>query len=368
MVRRAGSPDDPDDAFEAFFRREFASISRTAYLIVGDWEVAREISQDTFVQVLRHWEKVKDMESPGGWARRVAIRRAVRSRRRATHGRALENATVPTLVGEPSLTGLDVHRALLALPRRQRAAIALHYFEDRPVSEIATLLGCGEVTVRTHLPRGERQWPNVWERTSPMSLDERVRVGLRRSADTGRLDEDEVFDQIRTAYERGVVRARVLRQATTVAIVLTLIAGIGVFVSFRAAPDRYRTTSAVALSTGVPGFAGDPLAIAQGTRRAALHAADVAPSGGQIRLEATRSGKNRLALAVTSPSRAESALVTRKWVATMTPALKTYATRELIRREQRDQHQIQGAVRRATPRRPEADETGTGHLPRVAQV
>lgn len=156
MVHRAGSPDEPDDAFETLFRREFRSISRTAYLIVGDWEVAREISQDTFVQVLRHWEKVKDMDSPGGWARRVAIRKAVRSRRRDTHGRALLQATTPTLVGEPDLAGLDVHRALLTLPRRQRAAIALYYFEDRPVAEIATLMGCGEVTVRTHLARGRQ--------------------------------------------------------------------------------------------------------------------------------------------------------------------------------------------------------------------
>jgi RNA polymerase sigma-70 factor (ECF subfamily) len=96
------------------------------------------------------------MESPGGWVRRVAIRRAVRSRRRDTRGRALENATVPTLVGEPSMTGLDFHRALLTLPSRQRASIALHYFDDRPVSEIAMLLGCGEVTVRTHLARGRK--------------------------------------------------------------------------------------------------------------------------------------------------------------------------------------------------------------------
>lgn len=156
MVHRAGSPDEPDDAFEALFRREFASISRTAFLIVGDWEVAREISQDAFLQVLRHWEKVKDMDSPGGWVRRVAIRKAVRSRRRDTQGRALEHANVQTLVGEPSIAGLDVHRAVLTLPRRQRAAIVLHYFEDRPVSEIATLLGCGEVTVRTHLARGRQ--------------------------------------------------------------------------------------------------------------------------------------------------------------------------------------------------------------------
>ena len=94
------------------------------------------------------------MESPGGWVRRVAIRKAVRARGRNTRGRALLEAVPPNVDGEPDLTGLDVHRALLALPRRQRAAIALYYLEDQPVSEIAALLGCREVTVRTNLARG----------------------------------------------------------------------------------------------------------------------------------------------------------------------------------------------------------------------
>jgi RNA polymerase sigma factor (sigma-70 family) len=156
MMHRATSPGEPDDAFEPLFRREFGSISRTAYLIVGDWEVAREIAQDAFVQALRHWEEVRDMESPGGWVRRVAIRRAVRSRHREARGRTFLRTFTPSAVEEPDLAGVDVHRALLTLPPRQRAALALYYLEDRPVNEIAILLGCGEVTVRTHLARGRQ--------------------------------------------------------------------------------------------------------------------------------------------------------------------------------------------------------------------
>jgi DNA-directed RNA polymerase specialized sigma24 family protein len=154
MNRGAKSPDDADPAFDALFRREFGPITRTAYLVVGDWEVAREIAQDAFVQVLRHWKKVREMESPGGWVRRVAIRDAVRARRRDARRRSLVHSRTPALVGEPNFPGLDVRQALLTLPRRQRAVIALHYLEDRSVAEIATLLGCREGTVKTHLSRG----------------------------------------------------------------------------------------------------------------------------------------------------------------------------------------------------------------------
>ena len=153
MRRGAESPDSADAAFDALFRREFGPITRTAYLIVGDWEVAREIAQDAFVQVLRHWKKVREMESPGGWVRRVAIRDAVRSRRRDARGRSLLRTAVSAFVAAPPID-VDLRQALLALPKRQRAVVALHYLDDRPVAEIAELLGCSEGTVKTHLSRG----------------------------------------------------------------------------------------------------------------------------------------------------------------------------------------------------------------------
>ena len=152
---RPTEPGPAEGAFDALFRREFGPITRTAYLVVGDWEVAREIAQDAFVQALRHWRKVQGMESPGGWVRRVAIRDAVRSRRRQVRGRSLEIERA-RLTEEPAALSLDVRTALLALPARQRAAIALHYLDDRPVAEIASLLGCSAGTVKTHLARGRQ--------------------------------------------------------------------------------------------------------------------------------------------------------------------------------------------------------------------
>jgi RNA polymerase sigma factor (sigma-70 family) len=141
-----------DAAFDQLFDREFVRIARTAYLVVGDWEVARDLAQDAFMAALRHWPKVQGLESPGGWVRRVAIRDAVRARQRHLRGRSLQDDLEP-MSDEPAV-GLDVRRALLRLPSRQRAVIALHYLDDQPVVEIAALLGCSPGTVKTHLARG----------------------------------------------------------------------------------------------------------------------------------------------------------------------------------------------------------------------
>src|ERR1700680_4146242 len=155
-AERPAEPGTAERAFDALFRREFGRITRTAYLVVGDWEVAREIAQDAFVQALRHWRKVQGMESPGGWVRRVAIRDAVRSRRRQVRGRSLEVERA-RLTDEPSSLSLDIRTALFALPARQRAAIALHYLDDRPVAGVASLLGCSAGPVKTHLRSEERR-------------------------------------------------------------------------------------------------------------------------------------------------------------------------------------------------------------------
>ena len=154
-AQRPGQPGTTEAAFDALFRREFVPIARTAYLVVGDWEVAREIAQDAFVQALRHWKKVRAMESPGGWVRRVAIRDAVRTRGRDAR-RVTLSGVASVAATEPAPLGLDVRTALLTLPRRQRAVIALHYLDDRPVAEIAALLGCSRGTVKTHLARGRQ--------------------------------------------------------------------------------------------------------------------------------------------------------------------------------------------------------------------
>jgi RNA polymerase sigma-70 factor (ECF subfamily) len=52
---------------------------------------------------------------------------------------------------------LDVAVALRALPAQQRAAVALHYYEDQSAEEVGVLMGCSASTVRTHLLRARKR-------------------------------------------------------------------------------------------------------------------------------------------------------------------------------------------------------------------
>jgi DNA-directed RNA polymerase specialized sigma24 family protein len=139
-----------DPAFDAVFTDSYPAVVRAAQLVVGDREVAKELAQDAFVQLLRHWKRVSGHDNPGAWVRRVAIRMAVRARERAERSGAVASTG---LVSAPDGGRIDLDRALAQLPAMQRGAVVLHYLEDLPTDEVARVLGCRPATARVHLHR-----------------------------------------------------------------------------------------------------------------------------------------------------------------------------------------------------------------------
>ncbi len=145
-------PADPLAEYSVFFGREFPRVVRSVYLIIRDSGRAEELSQEAFIQLFRHWKKVSAYERPEAWVRRVAIRLATRHARRERTRSELERQTVAP---QSDADGrFDVLEALRELSMKQRAAIVLHYYEDRPVDEVAEILDCSENTVKSHLHRG----------------------------------------------------------------------------------------------------------------------------------------------------------------------------------------------------------------------
>lgn len=144
-------------AFEELFRREFVALASLAAAITGDRCEGEDIAQITLSRAHRDWARVSRYDKPGSWARRVAINLALSARRR---GSAASRATLRLAVSdseaapEPTDRDPELWAAVADRPRQQRAAIALHYLEDRPVGEIAELMGCSESTARVHLHRG----------------------------------------------------------------------------------------------------------------------------------------------------------------------------------------------------------------------
>ncbi|HEX6678091.1 MAG TPA: sigma-70 family RNA polymerase sigma factor [Actinomycetes bacterium] len=155
---RTGAPAVRHD-FARFFGSEYRAVLRLAYALTGEPAAAEDIAQDAFLAALRHWPRVAGYADAGAWVRRVAANLAVsRWRRLRNEARALTRlaAQRPTEVADLPAPDAAFWAAVRALPRRQAQVIALHYLEDRPVAEVAVVLGLAEGTVKSALHAGRR--------------------------------------------------------------------------------------------------------------------------------------------------------------------------------------------------------------------
>jgi RNA polymerase sigma-70 factor (ECF subfamily) len=158
-MRRAAVGD-----FDSVFAAEYAAVLRTVFLICHDSQQAQDITQEAFVELLRHWDKVSRYERPGAWVRRVAIRKLIKSMRREVRRREAEFAVEPPTTLEPA--DVDVLRAIRALPLRQRTAVVLYYYEDRPLDEVAELLDCSPSTAAAHVHRARAKLGGLLQEVS----------------------------------------------------------------------------------------------------------------------------------------------------------------------------------------------------------
>jgi RNA polymerase sigma-70 factor, ECF subfamily len=157
-ITEARSGAGPGAAFDAFARRQRQPLLAFAWTLTGDVGVAEEVAQDALHATWQAWGRDGGIRHPEAWARQVVANRAVDRVRRAGRERralGLVGARPDPTVDLPT-TDHEFWDAVRALPERQAQAIALHYLEDRPVAEIAEILGCAPATVKVHLHRGRR--------------------------------------------------------------------------------------------------------------------------------------------------------------------------------------------------------------------
>jgi RNA polymerase sigma-70 factor (ECF subfamily) len=145
--------------YDTFFRACYLPVVRTVLLVVHDRMLAEDVAQEAFYRLLKHWRSVSKYELPEAWVRRVAIRIAVREVKRSAARAVKERQDVVERYDD--LPDPDVLRAVRELSPMQRTTVALYYWEDRRVAEIADLLEVSEATVKQHLHRARHRLAEV---------------------------------------------------------------------------------------------------------------------------------------------------------------------------------------------------------------
>lgn len=158
MARVHDVPIAVTETFEAFFRAEFPKMVAIALGLTGERETARDLAQEAMLRGYQRWDTVGQFERPGCWVRRVLINLATDHHRR----RGTERANMSRLASDQHVVLDDPADqrwwvAVRSLPERQRAAVALHYLEDRSVADVAEILGISEGTVKSTLSKARRK-------------------------------------------------------------------------------------------------------------------------------------------------------------------------------------------------------------------
>lgn len=141
------------DIYAGCFRRLVVQL----YAVTGDLGEAQEAVQEAFTKALAAPRRFANLENPESWLRRVAVNVArSRYRRRRVLDGLLRRVGPPPVVADRAPEHLALLAALRQLPEGQRYALALHYFVDLPVDEVARTLNVSVGTVKSRLARGRQ--------------------------------------------------------------------------------------------------------------------------------------------------------------------------------------------------------------------
>lgn len=141
--------------FELVFHNHYRRLVRSLAVACGNEDLAADVVQQAFVQLWANWSRISRYESPAGWVARVAISR-LRDHQRSVRRLAsalLRLGRQSDLDGASPGERLEITAALARLPLRQRLAVVLYYLDDRPIAQVASLMGVSEGTVNRHLFR-----------------------------------------------------------------------------------------------------------------------------------------------------------------------------------------------------------------------
>src|SRR5204863_3162156 len=151
----------PDRAFERMYRRYVGDVYRYAFAVMRNQPDAEDVTQTTFMNALRAFQRGERPEKPQNWliaiAHNVCRQRFRQSARRPTEV-AFDDDVGAQFVDTDDVapSGEDIRRALSHLAFNQRAALVMRELEGRSYAEIGEILEVSTSAVETLIFRARR--------------------------------------------------------------------------------------------------------------------------------------------------------------------------------------------------------------------
>ncbi|WNV90539.1 sigma-70 family RNA polymerase sigma factor [Umezawaea sp. Da 62-37] len=147
-------------SFEDFADAEVTPMLRYATVLTCDAHLAQDVVQECLLRAQQKWQRIGDLDQPAAYVKKMITNEYLSWRRRkAAKDVTMSHAALDD-VGTAATDAVHRYderdamlRRIVLLPRKQRAAVVLRYYDGLADDEISEVLGCAEVTVRSHISR-----------------------------------------------------------------------------------------------------------------------------------------------------------------------------------------------------------------------
>jgi RNA polymerase sigma-70 factor (sigma-E family) len=143
-----------DAEFATYMAARQPALLRTAYLLTGDQHTAEDLVQTALAKLYLSWDKVNQRDSVDGYVRRILVNEHNSLWRRPWKKRETSTDRLPEQAAAPRAGhDGDLWAFVQTLPRKQRAAVVLRYYEELSEAETAQVLGVSVGTVKSQTSR-----------------------------------------------------------------------------------------------------------------------------------------------------------------------------------------------------------------------
>ena len=154
-ARVRGTIDARADAFRELAERHLDAAYRLARAFMRDPAEAQDATHDAFVQAWRKWDTLRDAARFEPWFDRILVNTCRNRLKRGSRLRAVEVTPEFAVSPDDPMANTDDRHALAAALARlspdHQAVLALRYYRDMSVDQIAQRLGIRPGTVKSRL-------------------------------------------------------------------------------------------------------------------------------------------------------------------------------------------------------------------------
>ena len=150
-------------ALEILVSRWQKRLWHYAYRLVGDTEAAWDITQDSWLGIIKGLRKLHDPANFKAWAYRITTNKSIDWIRKSKAVKQISIEELQDHQHEEEEKDTGVKELMVKLDVRKQVVLSLYYFEQLSVPEISVALKIPQGTVKSRLYKARKELRRLWQ-------------------------------------------------------------------------------------------------------------------------------------------------------------------------------------------------------------